>query len=138
MTEIVWLVLGGSFGSVIGAFAAWRATLRYVRPKIENIDYKDRWETAVEVLMYEGRLTEDELQRITAPTAPVLRAPEGSMLLTEAIEVDQSTLYKMFSSDRRAIEIARAQAGLPQQDDLKGMYSSDIRAVMLARAKGAQ
>jgi hypothetical protein len=41
---------------------------------------------------------------------------------------------RMFSDDRRAAEIARANAGLPQVDDLVGMFSDDIRAVRVAHA----
>lgn len=43
--------------------------------------------------------------------------------------------HDMFSSDRRKAEISRANAGLPQVDDLVGMFSSDVAKVLQAHAE---
>lgn len=94
---------------------------------VKNPDYKERWLAAVELLGTEGSLSEDQVRQLTADT------PSGSV----AAEIVTHPLQEMpgFSSDRRKVEIARAKAGLPPQDNLEGMFSSDIRKVHEARAK---
>jgi hypothetical protein len=47
----------------------------------------------------------------------------------------QRQLRKMWSDDRRRLEIERAKNGLPQFDDLRGMWSDDKAAVMKAHIK---
>lgn len=82
-------------------------------------DYKKSWEEAVNLLHASGQLTDEQLAKLLPPKSarPELRQMPGH------------------SSDRRAVEIALAENGLPPRDNLEGMHSSDRRAVELARIK---
>jgi hypothetical protein len=100
--------------------------------KVKNVDYKERWLAAVALLGEIGRLTPEEVTRISGDK-PV---PET---LTERVESAKPTietktaLRSMKSWDRCALEITRAEKGLPPLDDLVGMKSWDKEAVIEAR-----
>lgn len=102
-------------------------TSRYRQPArpAEHADYKERWEHAVALLGGEGRLTGEQVRRITG----------GEQAPTVGSGVSRKQLHAMTSSDRASIEIARARKGLPPFDDLQLMTVRDKGLVWEARAK---
>lgn len=115
-----------------------------------NIDYKERWESAVALLGDSGQLTDEQVRQITAGQ-PAALAPAGAdapaaeqispapapvhRRAAPAPAVPHSVLATMASWDRRDLEVNRARAGLPSVDDLRGMAPWDKRDVLKARAR---
>lgn len=78
--------------------------------------YKTAWSNALDQLVAGGQLSEKQRAAIT-PAISTTPADRGK------------------SYDRRMVEITRAEAGLPPDDDLAGMESYDRRMVLQARIK---
>jgi len=120
MTEFLFFLLGGSICSV--GVLLWERAVRAKKKRLDEQEYKSLWSEAVTLLGTNGQLTDEQISKITPKRNPkpvAERLPRG----------------KGFSIDRREVEIARAQQGLPPADNLEGMFSDDVRAVMLARIK---
>lgn len=98
--------------------------------RVNNVDYKERWLEAVALLGDEGRLTPEEVRRIS-----------GEQTLTERVETAKisnemkTSLRSMASWDRADLEIQRAKEHKPPLDDLVGMSSWDKADVLKARVK---
>lgn len=110
-------------GMVFGAVTLW---LWLPKRYKHHIDYRQRWEDAVALLGMQGQLTDEQVSLIHAerPTPPETTTAETLRML-----------HSMASWDRKAIEVTRAENGLPPVDDLLGMSSFDKRTVMTARAQ---
>lgn len=126
MLELVVGLIIGADSAAGGAYLIFKGAIQRATAA-KNLDYKERWLAAVSLLGSEGALSDEQIQQITA----------GASGGAAAVSTDRPLLRKGpgFSSDRADIEVARAKAGLPPQDNLKGMFSSDIRRVEIARAK---
>ena len=113
MYEILWLLVG-SVATGIAMMAAQRSK-HAAKMRADEQKYEKRWLEAIELLKSNGQLTEEQVKSIMPP----VELPQGVGT----------------SSDRCAVEIARAEAGLPPADNLLGMTSSDATAVKKARIK---
>jgi hypothetical protein len=119
MIDLLYALAGLPVGALV-AIPAYRAGRRQ---RIEGINYKQRWENALELLAGEGRLTEEEVAAITESPEP---------------EEAENPYADMYSEDRAEVAVARAKNGLPPDDDLADMYSEDRAEVLAARAKYAR
>ena len=119
MLEVFLLLFGAGSGSVITAVAI-RAR-HGARMKADASKYESLWSEAVSLLHVNGQISDEQLKALMPPEAkdPYAHLPEG----------------EGFSSDRRKIEVARAEAGLPPADNLRGMFSDDVRKVQVAQIK---
>ncbi len=115
--EILTFILGGI---IAGAVVLFRERVIHAEKKRrDEQEYKTLWTEAVTLLASNGQLTDEQVKKITPSR------PKSSQLPAQG----------GFSSDRKAVEIARAKQGLPPADSLIGMFSSDVRAVKEARIK---
>lgn len=123
--EVIEFIAGLVAGNIIGAGAAisaqWRAGRRRAQP--QNTDYKERWQSAVDLLASGGQVTAEQLAAIRGEK-PAATPSYGS--LTPASDVLKA-LHSMNSSHRCELEVERAQNGLPPLDDLWSMNSSHKR-----------
>lgn len=113
------MIVMPTFCLLLGYFAGKRRAIETNKSETPAIDYKQRWEEAVVLLGDIGRLTDEEVKRITS----------GESFVSK----EQEQFYGMYSSDRKKIAIDRARAGLPPNDNLVGMHSSDVRKVIAVR-----
>lgn len=136
---LAWLL--GVFAGVVLLWLALPSRLK------RHVDYKQRWEDAVALLGTQGRLTEEQVKKITAPQPAVKTLPPPAALtvriahqgnpemrMPPSLETRQA-LRSMASWDRAELEIDRARRGLPPADDLRGMASWDVKDVLQARAE---
>jgi hypothetical protein len=121
---MIGFILGVIFGALlVGALGAkWALDQRK-----SGIDYKDRWQRAVEYLDTEGKLTDKQVQKLLG----------GAKTAGAPAALPQEQLDGMISSHRCKLEVDRAKAGYPPADDLGGMISSHVATVMEARLKYA-
>jgi hypothetical protein len=140
-------VIAFTLGVLAGLLFIFRLLPARFKRRPQNVDYKERWLAAVSLLGDTGRLTDEQVRRISAPSGeqpscsppPVVAVSSlkrvTSTTNTITTTTSQSVLHRMATWDRRDLEVSRAQAGLPPADDLRGMASWDVRDVLNARAE---
>lgn len=89
----------------------------------KNIDYKERWESALDILTHENKITRAQFRQLMG----IEEVPP------EPRELRQYDLERLSSIDRRKIAVKRAELGLPPVDDLDGMFGWDAYRVSRAR-----
>ncbi len=124
MSEFIFFLLGGGLFSAFFIIRQHRP--RGAEPSVEDQrEYQQLWSEAVNLLAFNGQISEAQLEAIRPKQRQISAAlPPSDNNLPQG---------EGFSSDRRKIEIARAKAGLPPADNLRGMFSADVRQVHEAR-----
>jgi hypothetical protein len=114
MLELFFLLLGTGIG---GGIVFVRERVIHVEKKRQDEQkYRELWSNSLDLMAAGGQLTDEQITSLKPLTA-ALNRPRGSTF------------------DRRLVEIARAEKGLPPADNLRGMSSFDRRLVMDARIK---
>jgi len=114
MAAFTWFLFGLFVGIALFIRVAW---ISRHRKHQDEQQYKLAWEAATEALVAGGQLTDEQVAKLRPKGGADSHLPRGVG----------------FSSDRRDVEIARAEKGLPPADNLEGMFSSDVSDVLQAR-----